>query len=487
MSPSSLLFDDFELRPDSGELFKDGAPVKLQPQPARVLAILASRPGEVVEREEIRQLVWGDSFLDFDANLNFCIKQIRQALGDSATTPRFIETLPRRGYRFLMPVSQEVPQAAPPPRRPETRKTVWIPLLSVALLAVILLLGIRPGDATLPRSRTEPQATSSSPEANEAYLEGKYLLDQDPVAAAASLQKAVLLDPTFAPAYAALARALDGVEKPLCPDTPAIDAAARRALELDPNLAEAHLALAHSLFHCHLDWQEAGREFRTALALDPGNAQTYYHQAFYLTSLGWRDEAIASARKARDLDPDSMVLGSDLTYILYLGRRYEEAIQQAWKALDLISISRKSPELMKVYRDWTLWVLFHSALRIGDQATAVDAGKALMESSGEGQQTTGIRTPEDFLRWHESWLRRMKATRIDRIAMTYVGLGRYEEALGALEADCRTRRSFMLLFTAAEPAFDPLRGDPRFERILDCIKLPDNAPARTLPHDRQQR
>lgn len=94
MSPPSVLFDNFELRPDSGELFKEGAPVKLQPQPARVLAILASSPGEVIERDEIRRLVWGDSFLDFDANLNFCIKQIRQALGDSATAPRFIETLP---------------------------------------------------------------------------------------------------------------------------------------------------------------------------------------------------------------------------------------------------------------------------------------------------------------------------------------------------------------------------------------------------------
>ncbi len=486
MSPSLLLFDDFELRPDSGELFKEGTPVKLQPQPARVLAILASRPGEVVEREEIRQLVWGDSFLDFDANLNFCIKQIRQALGDSATAPRFIETLPRRGYRFLMPVNEEAPPAAaPPPPRPETRKTVLIPLLSVLLLAVILLLGIRPGDTSLPGSQTmREEATPSSPEANEAYLRGRYLLDQDPVEAAASLQKAVLLDPTFAPAYAALARALDGVEKPLCPDTPAIDAAARRAIALDPDLAEAHLALAHSLFHCHLDWEEAGREFQKALALDPGEAETYYLQAFYLSSLGLHDRAIDSARKARELDPDSMVLGSDFVYILYLGRRYDEAIQQAWKALDLISISRESPAQMKVYRDWTLWVLFHSALKIGDKATAVKAARDIVESSEEGQKAPVIRTPEDFLRWHESWLRRMKATRIDRIAMTYVGLGRYDEALDAMEANCRTRRSFMLLFTAAEPTFDPLRGDPRFERILDCIKLPAGAPARASRSDR---
>ncbi|HEV2851736.1 MAG TPA: transcriptional regulator [Thermoanaerobaculia bacterium] len=106
MSPR-LRFDGFELRPDSGELLQEGSPVKLQPQPLKVLEILARRSGEVVTREEIRRFVWGDSFVDFDASLNFCVKEIRRALVDSATAPRFIETLPRRGYRFLRPVQEE--------------------------------------------------------------------------------------------------------------------------------------------------------------------------------------------------------------------------------------------------------------------------------------------------------------------------------------------------------------------------------------------
>lgn len=121
---SRLLFDEFELRPDSGELFRDGVPVGLQPQPAKVLELLAGRSGEVVTREEIRREVWGESFVDFDASLNFCVKQIRRALDDSATSPRYIETLPRRGYRFLQPVQAEmkpptgeiaVPFPEPPP------------------------------------------------------------------------------------------------------------------------------------------------------------------------------------------------------------------------------------------------------------------------------------------------------------------------------------------------------------------------------------
>ena len=114
--PRRLLFDDFELRLDSGELLRGGAALKLQPQPARVLEILAGRSGEVVAREEIRTLVWGDAFVDFDASLNFCIKEIRRVLGDSATLPTFVETVPRRGYRFLRPVRVEPePEGSPPP------------------------------------------------------------------------------------------------------------------------------------------------------------------------------------------------------------------------------------------------------------------------------------------------------------------------------------------------------------------------------------
>src|SRR5213075_1581198 len=90
-----------------------GDPIKLAPQPLKVLEILVRRSGEVVTRAEIREHVWcKDTFVDFEQGLNFCIRQIREALGDTAVAPRFIETLPRRGYRFLLPV--ERPAAAEP-------------------------------------------------------------------------------------------------------------------------------------------------------------------------------------------------------------------------------------------------------------------------------------------------------------------------------------------------------------------------------------
>ena len=100
--PSVLRFGVFQLDLKSGEVRKAGSFIKLPPQPFKVLAFLASRPNEVVTREELRHVIWdGDTFVDFDKGLNFCIKQIRAALGDDAETPRYIETLPRRGYRFI--------------------------------------------------------------------------------------------------------------------------------------------------------------------------------------------------------------------------------------------------------------------------------------------------------------------------------------------------------------------------------------------------
>ena len=108
----TLRFDTFELDMTAGELRRNGDRIKLPPQPFRVLALLVSRSGEVLTRAEIRERVWrDDTFVDFEQGLNFCIRQIREAVGDTAGTPRFIETLPRRGYRFLMPVETAAPAA----------------------------------------------------------------------------------------------------------------------------------------------------------------------------------------------------------------------------------------------------------------------------------------------------------------------------------------------------------------------------------------
>jgi DNA-binding winged helix-turn-helix (wHTH) protein/TolB-like protein len=108
-------FGPFSFELSAGALRKNGLAVRLQPQPARVLAVLVTRAGDIVSRDELRQQIWPEgTFVDFERGLNFSIAQVRAALGDTADSPRYIETLPKRGYRFIAPVSREgaIPERA---------------------------------------------------------------------------------------------------------------------------------------------------------------------------------------------------------------------------------------------------------------------------------------------------------------------------------------------------------------------------------------
>ncbi|MGB2617209.1 MAG: winged helix-turn-helix domain-containing protein, partial [Candidatus Acidiferrales bacterium] len=101
-------FGQFELDAASGELRKAGVSLKLHPQPFRVLLLLAERPKQIVSRDEIQRRLWGDhTFVDFERGINSCVNQIRATLGDDPEKPRYIETLPRRGYRFIASVTTE--------------------------------------------------------------------------------------------------------------------------------------------------------------------------------------------------------------------------------------------------------------------------------------------------------------------------------------------------------------------------------------------
>jgi len=173
-----LRFGVFELNLVTEALRKFGTPIKLAPQPFKVLALLASQAGQVVTREQIQLQVWGeDTYVDFEQGMNHCIKQIRNALSDTADTPRYIETLPRRGYRFIVPVeARKLPDdtrevsvsliepevvapdnsAAAPPRTMAPATAAPIPVSS---------------EAVLPPSDRRPEATSQAvPESPDSDL-----------------------------------------------------------------------------------------------------------------------------------------------------------------------------------------------------------------------------------------------------------------------------------------------------------------------------
>ena len=154
-SSALVRFADFKLDLRTGDLHRDGASLKLQPQPARVLVMLVSRAGEIVTRQELAKEVWGsETFVDFEQGLNFAIRQIRAVLEDDADRPRFVETLPKRGYRFIgqtrnvpseLPMPVTLPEGVQETVRPFTQqaKQRWQPASRVTIVtaATILVVG----------------------------------------------------------------------------------------------------------------------------------------------------------------------------------------------------------------------------------------------------------------------------------------------------------------------------------------------------------
>jgi Tol biopolymer transport system component/DNA-binding winged helix-turn-helix (wHTH) protein len=164
-------FGVYEVDPRAGELRRNGVKVKIQEQPYQVLALLLERPGEVVTREELKRRLWpADTFVDFDHSLNAAIKRLRDALRDSADNPRFVETLARRGYRFLAPVAGSLPtngSLAPPASTTTTRnrnRARWIAgivVLAGACISVGFHIGNRAARAETP---SEAKLTANSPD-----------------------------------------------------------------------------------------------------------------------------------------------------------------------------------------------------------------------------------------------------------------------------------------------------------------------------------
>src|SRR5215510_3358869 len=141
-------FGAFEADLRTGELRKDGLKLKFSGQPFQVLAMLLERPGAVVTREELQKRLWPDTFVDIEHNLNTAINKIREVLGDSAESPRFVETLPRRGYRFIgeveRPVEPAVPVLTVKPDRGSQSRQAWLKIAAgvVAILVVALAAAV---------------------------------------------------------------------------------------------------------------------------------------------------------------------------------------------------------------------------------------------------------------------------------------------------------------------------------------------------------
>jgi len=568
-------FGVFEADLRAGELRRNGSKVKLQEQPFQILAMLLERPGEIVTREELRPRLWSaDTFVDFDHGLNSAIRRLRDALGDSAENPSFVETLGRRGYRFIAPVASRV-----------LRERQQEPIESVAVLpfanrsadpntdylsdgiteslinnlsqistlrvtarstvfrykgkdadprkvgsdlhvrAVVSGRLLKRGSSLIIQAELMDVATGSQlwggqynrqaenvfllqddlsreiseklrlrltgdekrrltkrytedAEAYRLYLKGRYHWNKrNPEGlqkAVDYFQQALNRDPVYPLAYAGLADTYAYLSffhvVPPRQAMPKAKAAAVKALEIDDHLAEAHVSLGYVSFTYDGDWSAAGKYFEQALALNPiySGAHTFY--AFYLSSLGRSEEALAVAKRALDLDPASPAVSHSLAVQLYLARRFDKAIEQAHNTLEMDANFAISYQLLGevhvskgLYREGLLALEKFSAL---SRTSAISLALVGYSHARLGERSAALRIIEELT----------SASKHSFIpaflyALVYAGLEDKDQAFGWLEKAYEERFN-RLAYLKQDALWDPLRSDPRFIDMLRRLGIP---------------
>ena len=316
---------------------------------------------------------------------------------------------------------------------------------------------------------------TGDPAARRAYLRGRHFLGKsDEASFRAALEHfrtALDRDPTYARAWSGMSDAYDhlaGIGALESRDAyPRARAAAERALEIDPDLAEAHASLAMALSHHYWQSHDADRHWRRALELRPSYARARRTYAGHLRNLGRFDEAIAQATLARELDPIPVFSHIELLIIDYFQRRYEDVIATA-EALAAADPSHAYAHFLRA--------LALVQLERWDQALA-----ALDEIDPDGAWSDArlIRVYVDARQGREADARR-ELRALDRDgdagaqgfsrAIIHLGLGELERAIAALE-EAYAARVFRLRLVGYEPLFDPLRGDPRFQDLLERVGL----------------
>ena len=631
-----LRFGVFEMDFRTGELRKHGMQVRLQKQPFQVLVMLLEHAGEVVTREELQKNLWpADTFVDFDHGLNKTINKIREALGDSAESPRFVETVSRRGYRFLAEVKDvdagTVPIATPETEglsgaqesdvakatsQPVTLKRL-APTLTWRRFGVVLAGGLvilaawafylrnRPssslirslavlpleslsGDASQdyfadgmtdelitdlgqisalrvisrtsvmsykrvrkplpeiarelnvdgvvegtvlrsgnqvritaqlikaaddkhlwsqsyegdfrdalalqnqvarsiaeqirinvsPREQTELKSVKVvNPQAYESYLKGRFFWNKRTAdglkVAAAYFKQAVEEDPKYPEAYSGLADtyallgdwqyAVMTAKEAL----PKAKAAAIKALELDDNLGEAHNSLAFCLDGFDWDFAAAEKEFRRAIELNPSYATAHHWYAWHLSLLGRNSEAISEMKKAKDLDPLSLIINADLAELYLIAHSYDESIQQSHRTIEMDSnFAHAHNQLAQAYLQKQM---FGEAVGELQKAIKISGGSPTFTANlartyaAMGRRNEAVELLDD-LRKHST----PGYSRASEIAAVYVALGDNDRAITWLEKGFDERFNPGVLL---RPGFDPIRSDPRFQNLLRRIGL----------------
>ena len=326
----------------------------------------------------------------------------------------------------------------------------------------------------LPAQQT-PQLRATSPAAYDAYLQGRYHWHkgsaEEKERARTFFNEAVRIDPRYAPGYASLAGYYWSTsELPAKSAMPMAKQFALKALELDDSLSEAHTALGGIRFYGDWDWPGADNEFKRALLLNPSDAEAHRSYSFFLLTLGRFDEALIEVRRARDLDPLSLLTSVNVGWTYYFARQYDTAIEQCRKALEMDANSDGAYSCL----GWSYRVR-------GQRDPAIaDSERAVALSGGNADRLVGL------ARTYAAFGKRDDAVKIldqlreraDRsyvspylVATGYASLGQKDQAFAALER-AYAERDLRIPWLKVDDAFDPMRGDPAFQSLLRRVGFP---------------
>jgi TolB-like protein/DNA-binding winged helix-turn-helix (wHTH) protein/Flp pilus assembly protein TadD len=317
-----------------------------------------------------------------------------------------------------------------------------------------------------------------NPEAYESYLKGRYFWNKRTAdglkVALAYFNQAIEEDPNYARAYSGLADTYallgDWQYAVMTPKEalPKAKAAAVRALELDSALGEAHNSLAFCLDGFDWNFESAGEEFRRAIELNPGYATAYHWYAWHLSLLGRYEEAIAEMRKAKNLDPLSLIISADLAELLVIAHQYDESILESRKTIEMdANFALAHSQLGQAYLQKEMR---DEAIAEMQRAVQLSGGSpTIIASLARAYVASGRRIEAEKLLKELKKRSNPTYSHASEIAVVYAALGDKDQAMNWLEKGYQERFNPGVLL---RPGFDPLRSDARFEDLLRRIGLP---------------
>jgi DNA-binding winged helix-turn-helix (wHTH) protein/Tfp pilus assembly protein PilF len=466
-----FIVEDWTVAPSRNLLARGDEQVRVEPRVMDVLVHLAEHADGVVSKEDLIERVWKSRYVTDDV-LTAAIYSLRKALGDDARRPRYIETVSRRGYRLIAPVKPLQPEVVPQEASASARENACQAEASVgaregwAAVAATMALVIFVAGALwmLAQGRHVPSA-----EAHEAYLKGRFFLDQRSIRgwqqALEQFERAVALDPQDPAAQAGLADTYSamsdfGVASP-AEMRPRAMKAAQRALELDPQSAEGHEALGRILFLFDWDFAGAKRSLAHAVALDPEYMPAHQAMAWLESARGQQPESVAAAQRALQLDPVNIARYTELAWVLALSGRHVDAMREIDRALLL------NPRSLETYvmKGWACELA-------GQPDAAFAAYRTAWRISGSPEESLqrieAVYRAEGLAGYYRGWLKSPGGGRAPMSdtwrAQLYVRTGEPDRAIESLEHAYEKRES-ALAWVNVEPSFQPLRADARFQQI----------------------